>query len=143
MEGVEELANHLAETRAHKVAVIGAGLTGSEMAEALRQRHIQVIQAEIVPEILPVILDPDMASLVRARGQEHGVEYRLRSIVERILSANGRVSGVVIDGQDFRVEAVVMAARLNQIPNLAQDARLSHGEMVGFRTTEGWEPPDQ
>jgi len=139
MEGVEELANHLAETRAHKVAVIGAGLTGSEMAEALRQRHIQVIQAEIVPEILPVILDPDMASLVRARGQEHGVEYRLGSSVERIISANGRVSGVIIDGQDFKVDAVVMAVKVKPNTDLATDARLSLGEMGGIKTNDRME----
>src|SRR5437867_11911956 len=100
------------------------------MAEALRQRHIQVIQAEIVPEILPVILDPDMASLVRARGQEHGVEYRLGSIVERILSANGRVSGVVIEGQDFRVEAVVRADTVDPNLDLDRDTCLYRGTMA-------------
>ncbi len=73
MDDVEHLADYLGEAMAKKVAIIGAGLTGSEMAEALLLRGVAVIQAEIVPEILPVILDPDMASIVREKGQEHGV----------------------------------------------------------------------
>src|SRR5215467_721984 len=68
MEGIEALASHLEANKARRVAVIGAGLTGSEMAEALLESKIGVIQAEIVPEILPVILDADMASLVRSKG---------------------------------------------------------------------------
>src|SRR6266704_1430462 len=85
MNDVEGLANYLGESKARKVAIIGAGLIGSEMAEALLVRGVAVLQAEIVPEILPVILDSDMASLVREKGQEHGVEYHLQSTLEEIL----------------------------------------------------------
>src|SRR5207244_12313482 len=65
MNDVEGLANYLKEAQAKKVAIIGAGLTGSEMAEALLVRGVAVLQAEIVAEILPVILDPVMAAMVR------------------------------------------------------------------------------
>ena len=136
MEGVEELANHLTETHARRVAVIGAGLTGSEMAEALRQRHIDVVQVEIVSEILPVILDPDMASMVRTRGEEHGVEYRLGSSLEKIQAANGRVSSVMISGQNFSVDAVVMAVKVVPNTDLAKYVGLSLGEMGGIRTND-------
>src|SRR5712692_10094119 len=112
MEDLQGLASHLASIRVRRVAVIGAGLTGSEMAEALIQRGIKVIQAEIVPEILPVILDPDMASLVRARAEEHGVEYHLGSSLDRIIATDDKVSGVEIGGQKFEVDSVVMAVKV-------------------------------
>src|SRR5215831_10546906 len=94
MEDVQSLADYLKESNARKVAIIGAGLTGSEMAEALLIRKIAVLQAEIVPEILPVILDPDMASTVRERGAEHGVEYHLNSSLDEIIGNHGRVVAV-------------------------------------------------
>src|SRR2546421_701175 len=75
MNDIQRLTDHLAENNAKRVAIIGAGLTGSEMAEALLQRDVSVIEAEIVPEILPVLLDPDMASLIRTLAEEHAGEY--------------------------------------------------------------------
>src|SRR3989475_6530552 len=96
MNDIERLTNDLAENDSKRVAIIGAGLTGSEMAEALLQRGMAVLEAEIVPEILPVILDPDMASIIRTRAEEHGVEYHLNSTLEGIAGRNGRVSSVHI-----------------------------------------------
>ncbi|TMH95070.1 NAD(P)/FAD-dependent oxidoreductase [Candidatus Bathyarchaeota archaeon] len=82
MNDIERLTNHLAENSAKRVAIIGAGLTGSEMAEALLERGMAVLEAEIVPEILPAILDPDMASIIRTQAERHGVEYHLQSSLE-------------------------------------------------------------
>src|SRR5260370_16424653 len=81
------------------------------MAEALLVRGVAVLQAEIVPEILPVILDPDMASVVRVKGEEHGVEYQLQSTLEEILGDNGRVSGVRISHHTYKVDVVFVAVR--------------------------------
>src|SRR6266487_518361 len=110
MNDVEGLANYLGEAKARKAAIIGAGLIGSEMAEALLVRGVAVLQAEIVPEILPVILDPDMAAVVREKGEEHGVEYHLQSTLEEILGDKGRVSGIRIDERMLTSASDVYAA---------------------------------
>ncbi len=136
MDDVEGLATHLVERKAKKAAVIGAGLTGSEMAEALLHRGIKVVQAEIVPEILPVILDPDMASLVRTRAEEHGVEYHLGSSLERIMGSGNGVSGVEISGLRYEAQAVVMAVKVKPNADLAKQAGLALGEFGGIRTDE-------
>src|SRR5438128_3298396 len=111
MNDIEQLTNDLAEHKARRVAIVGAGLTGSEMAEALLQRGMAVLEAEIVPELLPVILDPDMASIVRTRAEEHGVEYHLNSTLDEIVGRDGRVSGIRISGESYPVDAVVVAVR--------------------------------
>ena len=136
MNDIQNLSNHLAQNKAKRAAVIGAGLTGSEMAEALLQLGIAVIEAEIVPEILPAILDPDMASIVRTRAQEHGVEYHLGSTLEEIMGQNGRVSGVRISGKDYPVDAVIVAVRVKPNTNLARDAGIALGEWGGIKTDE-------
>ena len=136
MNDVEGLANYLKKVKAKKVAIIGAGLTGSEMAEALLVRGVSVLQAEIVPEILPVILDPDMASVVREKGQEHGVEYRLQSSLEEILGDKGRVVAVRVSGHRYVVDAVIVAVRVRPNTELAKNAGILLGESGGIRTDE-------
>jgi NADPH-dependent 2,4-dienoyl-CoA reductase/sulfur reductase-like enzyme len=136
MNDVEGLANYLGESKSRKVAIIGAGLIGSEMAEALLVRGVAVLQAEIVPEILPVILDPDMASVVREKGEKHGVEYHLQSTLEEILGDNGRVSGVRISNHTYKVDAVIVAVRVRPNTELAKEAGILLGESGGIKTDE-------
>src|SRR5712664_1198766 len=133
---VEGLTNHLAESNAKRVAIVGAGLTGSEMAEALLQRGIAVLEAEIVPEILPAILDPDMASMIRARAEEHGVEFHLNSTLEEIVGRDGRVSGIRISGDEYPVDAVIVAVRVKPNTELAKEAGIVLGESGGIKTDE-------
>jgi len=139
MGDVERLADRLSEVKAKRVAIIGAGLTGSEMAEALLIRRVSVLQAEIVPEILPAILDPDMASIVRQRGEEHGVEYHLQSTIEEIHGDRGEVSGVKISGKNYDVDMVVFAVKVRPNTELAGKAGIALGEFGGIRTDERME----
>jgi NADPH-dependent 2,4-dienoyl-CoA reductase/sulfur reductase-like enzyme len=136
MNDIERLTNHLAENNAKRVAIVGAGLTGSEMAEALLQRGMSVLEAEIVPEILPAILDPDMASIIRTKAEEQGVKYYLRSNLEEITGRNGRVSGIRITGTDHPVDAVVIAVRVKPNTQLAQSAGITLGQSGGIKTDE-------
>lgn len=136
MNDVERLANYLQESRVKRVAIIGAGLTGSEMAEALLLRRVAVLQAEIVPEILPAILDPDMASIVREHGQKDGVDYHLTSSLEEITGTGGKVSGVKISGEKYDVDAVVMAVRVAPNTELAKKAGIVLGQFGGIKTND-------
>ncbi len=139
MNDIERLAKHLETVRAKAVAIIGAGLTGSEMAEALINKGIHPIQAEIVPEILPVILDPDMASIVRERAEQQGVEYHLNSSLDQITGKEGRVTGVKIGGEKYDVDAVIMAVRVRPNAELAKKAGIQLGESGGIRTDDRME----
>ena len=139
MEDMERLADRLSEVKTKRVAIIGAGLTGSEMAEALLIRQVSVLQAEIFPEILPTILDPDMASIVRQKGEEHGVEYHLQSTIEEIHGDKGEVSGVKISGKNYEADAVVFAVKVRPNTELAGKAGIALGEFGGIRTDERME----
>jgi len=139
MEDMERLADRLSEVKTKRVAIIGAGLTGSEMAEALLIRQVSVLQAEIFPEILPAILDPDMASIVRQKGEEHGVEYHLQSTIEEIHGDKGEVSGVKISGKNYEADAVIFAVKVRPNTELAGKAGIALGEFGGIRTDERME----
>src|SRR5712692_1315769 len=95
-----------------------------------------VIEAESVPESLPVILDSDMGSIIRTRAEEHGVEYHLNSTLEEIVGQNGRVSGIRISGEEYPVDAVVVAVRVKPNTELAKEAGIVLGQSGGIRTDE-------
>src|SRR3989442_7973050 len=61
------LTNHLAESNAKRVAIVGAGLTGSEMAEALLQRGMAVFEAAKDPKSLTLQLRPRKGANILAR----------------------------------------------------------------------------
>src|SRR5438445_9622098 len=106
------------------------------MAEALINKGIHPIQAESVPEILPVILDPEKALIVRERAEKHGVEYHLNSSLDEITGKEGGVTGVKIAGEKYDVDAVIMAVRVRPNTELAKQAGIQPGESGGSRTDE-------
>lgn len=50
--------------KSKKALIVGAGLIGLELAEALQSKGIDVTVIEIFPNILPSFLDPDLSSLL-------------------------------------------------------------------------------
>ncbi|WP_206326320.1 MULTISPECIES: NAD-binding protein [unclassified Streptomyces] len=77
----------LAERRPESAAVIGAGYTGPEMAEAVTTRGIEVTQIEALPEILPTV-DRELGALVRDELISQGVEVITGTQVSTITRAS-------------------------------------------------------
>src|SRR5438093_12499165 len=77
-----------------------------------------------------------MASIVREKGQEHGVEYHLQSSLEEILGDKEGVVGVRISGRTHDVDAVVVAVMVRPNTDLAKDASIQLGESGGIRTDD-------
>ncbi len=113
------------------VAIIGAGLVGMEMAEALMKKGLEVTIVEMLPEILPAILDPDMACIVREHAERSGIPILRGATVGEILGAE-HVEGVVAGGQAIRAEAVIVAASVKPDAKLAREAGVEIGESGGI-----------
>lgn len=64
-----------------KAAIVGAGLVGMELADALIKLGLNVSVVELMPEILP-LFDRDMAETVRKRAEEEGVKFFLGKKLE-------------------------------------------------------------
>src|SRR2546425_1027014 len=82
-------------------------------------------------------LDYDTLVLTtRARAEEHGVEYYLNSTLDEIVGQDGRVSGIRISGENYPVDAVVVAVRVKPNTELAKEAGIVLGESGGIKTDE-------
>lgn len=114
--------------RATKIAVIGGGWVGSEVAASLRQLGHDVTLISALPRPLERVLGPDVAEVYRQLHAEHGV----RLVQGRVSSIKGTRSVVEIrltDGHGVPADLVVIG--------VGAVARLQLAMRGGLETTEG------
>jgi len=108
-----------------KVLVVGAGLVGLEVAEALSKSNHEVIVAEYLESALPLMIDPDMAEPLASAMANAGVKLITSAAVEQIIGAEW-IEGARIkrrsDGSTERIDCdtVVLATSQKPSTSLAQ-----------------------
>ncbi|MBI4331805.1 MAG: NAD(P)/FAD-dependent oxidoreductase [Chloroflexi bacterium] len=94
--------------RASNAVIVGAGAIGIETALALACQGKRVTIVEAVPQILPLMLDADLAAFVQAKLEERGVHFLLNSPVCEVLGKR-RADGVVCE-KEVAGDLVIVAA---------------------------------
>jgi len=126
-EDLEPLKRGLARGELERVAVVGAGLVGCELAEAFRSLWgAEVTLIEAGGTILPDLLDPELAECVSAQIRANGVRLVLGSPVGRVEAED---SGVRLWAGESGVEAQVAVIAVGVAPatRLARSAGLALG----------------
>jgi len=127
------LIAHLGEHR--RVAVLGGGLLGLEIARAIRSREAEVDVIEFFDRLLPRHLDPAAAALLKTQFEKSGISVRLGTVTKEIFG-NGGVRGVRFEsGGELAADAVIVAAGIKPDTGLAVDAglRVAKGIVVDDR----------
>jgi 3-phenylpropionate/trans-cinnamate dioxygenase ferredoxin reductase subunit len=102
---------------ARKVAVVGAGFIGAEVAATCRQLGLDVTLIEALPVPVERGLGPQLGMVVADLHREHGVDVRLGVGVVKI-EGDERVERVVLtDGGTIEVDFVVVG--IGVVPNTA------------------------
>ena len=78
---------------ARRVAIIGAGYVGLELAECLHALGKSITMFEREPHVLPSI-EPDIAQIIEYELRRHGVQLLVNSKVLALTGFEGRVNGV-------------------------------------------------
>ncbi|MGQ9788464.1 MAG: FAD-dependent oxidoreductase [Candidatus Hadarchaeaceae archaeon] len=124
IEDVEKILSAL--PNANKAVVVGAGPIGVETASALRKHGLEVALVEMLPNVLPGMLDPDMAGNVLERLVKFGIRVICSRAVKE-LRGDGKVRSVVLEGEEIPVDLVVVAIGVKPNVELAVKAGLSLG----------------
>jgi len=127
IEDVRSLLDHLKIVTVKSAVIIGAGMVGMEMSEALLKKELKVTVVEILPEILQAVLDPDMAAIVRERAEQAGVKILTEAVVEEILG-DDRVRRVKVSTGEIETETVVIAAKVKPNVDLAERSGIRMGK---------------
>ncbi len=136
-EGIRAL---LGEDKARDVTIVGGGLIGMEVCEALAEHGCRLTVVEMLPQTLR-ILDPEMARLVEQHLESHGVRVNTETTV-KAFEGNGRVERVVTDKGTFPSEMVVMAIGVRPNVDLARQAGLEIGPTGGIRVNDRLQTSD-
>jgi len=122
LDNAEAILAHLASHP--RVAVIGGGLLGLEIARALKIRGADVEVAEFFPFLLPRQLDPRGGEILKAEIEKIGIRVRLGVVTEEILGGD-EVRGLRFkDGTELDADMAVVAAGVRPNIRLAQNAGL-------------------
>jgi len=118
---------------AKSAVVVGAGLIGLETAVAFVERGLKTTVVELLPYVLPVMLDKDVADRVHKMLEEKSLRVIVGRGVDEILGAD-KVSGVSVAGERIPADIVVVATGIRANTKLAEDAGIVLGETRAIKT---------
>jgi NADPH-dependent 2,4-dienoyl-CoA reductase/sulfur reductase-like enzyme len=102
-------------TNAPRVAIVGAGFIGLEVAASCRARGLQVTVIESLPVPLSPALGPAFCEMVGAMHRDHGVDLRTGVAVTDVFGES-HVAGVALSNGS-RIEADVVVVGIGVTPN--------------------------
>jgi len=124
----QELQKYLLENNSQNVALIGAGVIGMEVADALSARRLKVTVCEAEQQVLPKLLEPDMARLVAWQMRRQKIDLQLECRVQAVNpGADGRVKSLTTSAGEIMTDAVVVAVGVRPRVDLAREAGLELG----------------
>ncbi|WP_373808328.1 H2O-forming NADH oxidase [Streptococcus ferus] len=109
-----------------KVAVVGAGYIGVELAEAFKRNGREVVLIDVVDTCLAGYYDRDLSDMMSKQMADNGIELAFGETVKAI-EGDGKVERIVTDKTSRDVDMVVLAVGFR--PNTS----LGAGKLETFR----------
>ena len=118
---------------AKTAVVMGAGLIGLETAIALHERGLKVTIVEMLPQILPLPLDPEMAKMLQDMLEQKGIKILTGKCVEEFLGTD-KVTGIIATGEKIEADLFISAFGVRANTQLAVNAGIILGETKAIKT---------
>lgn len=124
----ERLDNYIQSNSPRRALVLGAGFLGLEMAEALRQRGLQIVVIDKAAQLFPNYADK-IAAIIKESVQSSDVELILDEKVTQFDIENNRVQNAhLVKNGILETDIVLIAAGIEPNVELAKNARIPLGE---------------
>jgi NADH oxidase (H2O2-forming) len=128
-QGIDKAIKNGART----AAVVGAGLIGLEAAVALKERGLDTTVVELLPQVLPVMVDKELASHVQGHLEKRGLKIIVGKSVDEIRGTE-KVKAVTIAGEEIPADIVVIATGIRANTDLATKAGIETGATRTIKT---------
>jgi len=132
LEDGEEILQEV-QNGAKSAVIMGAGLIGLETGVALIERGLKVTIVEMLPQILPQMLDADMAKLVQEHLQEKGMCILTEKRVEEFLG-DDKVTAIMAGGEKIEADLFISAFGVRANTKLAAESGIPLGETHAIKT---------
>lgn len=128
-DDVQAIKKSFEEKDVQEVVIVGSGLIGLEIADAVAKLHCFSTVVELQDQILPGLLDPEVAAWLSRKMEEAGVEFRVGQKVMRMKGdEDGNVTGVVTDQEEIDGDLVFISIGVRPNVELAKNAGLDIGK---------------
>ena len=102
-----------------KAVVIGAGAIGLEIAAALKENNIDVSVVDIMNNVLPNLIDSDMAEVIEDYLKEHGIRLLLGKKIKKI-----EKDKVTLEDETLDSDCVMLAAGIKPNIDLIRNTKI-------------------
>ena len=120
---IDAIKSKIDNPETKRVAVIGGGFIGLEMAENLHHRGMQVSIVEAVDQVMNVV-DYDMAAMVQAEIRRKGVRLYLKDGVKAFERRGKDLAVCLQSGKEVLCDAVILSIGVRPDTKLAKDCNL-------------------
>ena len=140
LRGLEdgERIDEAVKAGAKSAVIMGAGLIGLETGVALIERGLKVTIVEMLPQVLPQMLDSDMAKIVQEHLTEKGMCILTGKTVEEFLG-DEKVTAIMAGGERIEADLFISAFGVRANTKLAMDAGIPLGETRSIKTNSRME----
>ncbi|MCI8632810.1 MAG: FAD-dependent oxidoreductase [Lachnospiraceae bacterium] len=123
-EDAVNLRAYISAKGAKRALVVGAGFIGLEAAENLKAQHLSVTALELAPQIMPGVLDEEMAAYAKKHLQKMGIRIMTGT---SLISLEGEeaVSGAQTSGGRIPADVVVLATGIRPNTDFLKDSGLA------------------
>ncbi len=117
------LREYITANRCRNAVVVGGGFIGLEIAENLHAQGLGVTVVEAAAQILPGVLDPEMAQLARRRLQKAGIRVVTGAAVSA-LGGEERVRSVTAGSSTLAADVAVLSIGIRPCTGFLADSGL-------------------
>ncbi len=125
-QNAEDVIHRLEKTGIDRVAVVGAGYIGVELAEAFQRKGKEVTLVDVADTCMGGYYDRDFTDMMNKNLEDHGIRLAFGQAVQAV-EGDGKVERLVTDKETFDVDMVIMCVGFR--PNTA----LGKGRLETFR----------
>lgn len=125
-QNAQDVIEKLKDQDINRVAVVGAGYIGVELAEAFERKGKEVVLIDVADTCMAGYYDRDLTDKMAKNLEDHGIELAFGQTVKEI-AGDGKVEKIITDKAEFDVDMVIMAVGFR--PNTA----LGEGHLETFR----------
>lgn len=116
-----------------RATIIGGGLIGLEVTEALAANQVEVSIVEMLDQLLPTMLDFEMSAFLTKHVRAKGVQvYTGEKVLRLEPDTEGNVGRVVTDRREVETDLVLLAVGVRPNVQLAKEAGLEIGPSGGI-----------
>ena len=119
-QNAQEVIDKLKNPDIKKIAVVGAGYIGVELAEAFKRHNKEVVLIDAMPSSLSNYYDKPFTDLMDKNLNDHGIKLAYNQLIQEIKGTT-KVEAVVTDKGEYPADMVVVCIGFRPNTDLGKD----------------------